>query len=40
LVSHSESMLREYCARCVWLDQGRVMMVDETERVLNAYGAN
>ncbi|HMU67166.1 MAG TPA: ABC transporter ATP-binding protein, partial [Cellvibrionaceae bacterium] len=22
LVSHSESMLREYCARCVWLDQG------------------
>jgi lipopolysaccharide transport system ATP-binding protein len=40
LVSHSESMLREYCARCVWLDQGRVIMVDETERVLNAYGAN
>lgn len=37
LVSHSESMLREYCARCVWLDAGRVVMVDETEKVIEAY---
>lgn len=39
LVSHSESMLREYCARCVWLDAGRVVMVAETEKVLAAYSA-
>lgn len=39
LVSHSESMLREYCARCVWLDAGRVVMVDETEKVIEAYSA-
>lgn len=39
LVSHSESMLREYCARCVWLEAGRVVMVAETEKVLAAYGA-
>ncbi len=39
LVSHSESMLREYCARCVWLDAGRVVMVGETEKVIKAYSA-
>lgn len=39
LVSHSESMLREYCARCVWLDAGRVVMVGETAKVIEAYGA-
>lgn len=39
LVSHSESMLREYCARCVWLDAGRVVMIDETSKVIDAYSA-
>ncbi len=39
LVSHSELMLREYCARCIWLDAGKIKMIDETEKVLEAYTA-
>ncbi len=39
LVSHSESMLREHCERCLWLDAGKVVMVDKTEKVLEAYAA-
>lgn len=37
LVSHSESMLKEYCKRCVWLEAGSVVMVGGTEEVISAY---
>jgi lipopolysaccharide transport system ATP-binding protein len=39
LVSHSESMLQEYCARCVWIDDGSVKMIGETRKVIDAYCA-
>jgi len=40
LVSHSVSMLQEYCQRCVWIDKGGVRMVGETRSVIDAYSAN
>lgn len=39
LVSHSEAMLQEYCKRCVWIDEGRIKMIDETKAVVDAYSA-
>jgi len=39
LVSHSETMLQEYCERCVWIDHGAVLMVGETKAVIDAYNA-
>ncbi|MCC7517544.1 MAG: ABC transporter ATP-binding protein [Pseudomonadales bacterium] len=37
LVSHSESMLREYCSRTLWLDAGKVRMIGDTDSILKAY---
>ena len=37
LVSHSESMLQEYCRRCVWIDNGGIKMIGETKTVVDAY---
>lgn len=37
LVSHSIGTLRELCQRVIWLDQGEIHMIGDTETVLNAY---
>ncbi|WP_243416825.1 ABC transporter ATP-binding protein [Pseudoflavonifractor capillosus] len=37
IVSHSTSTLQELCQRVIWLDQGRVRMIGDTETVLDAY---
>lgn len=37
LVSHSESMLKEYCQRTLWLEEGRVRFCGETELTLAEY---
>ena len=38
MVSHAAGTIRQLCSRVLWLDQGRVRMVGETEEVLRAYG--
>jgi ABC-type polysaccharide/polyol phosphate transport system ATPase subunit len=37
LVSHALRSIRELCDQVVWLDSGKVMMVGDTEEVLDAY---
>ncbi|MGH9381638.1 MAG: ABC transporter ATP-binding protein [Thermoanaerobaculia bacterium] len=37
LVSHSLSLVEEYTERVLWLDRGRVRMVGEPRRVVDAY---
>lgn len=36
-VSHSLGQIREMCNRVVWLDDGKVKMIGDTEEVCNAY---
>ncbi len=38
-VSHQMNAIRKLCGRCVWLDAGRVRMIDTTVKVLAAYEA-
>lgn len=37
LVSHSENILRELCGRLIWLDEGKIRMIGDTDAVLKAY---
>lgn len=39
LVSHNLGTIRQLCDRVVWLEQGRVKMIDETDAVLQQYNA-
>ena len=39
-VSHAMSQIREMCDRVLWLDQGRVKMLGDTQTVCDAYEAN
>jgi len=39
MVSHSEELIKELCDEAIWLDKGKLIMHDETEKVLQAYGA-
>lgn len=36
-VSHNIEQIREMCRRVIWLDQGQMRMLGETEEVCNAY---
>ncbi|WP_195980082.1 ABC transporter ATP-binding protein [Clostridium butyricum] len=36
-VSHSLDQIRELCNRVVWLDHGKVKMIDETQKVCDEY---
>ena len=36
-VSHSLEQIRELCKRVVWLDHGKVKMIDETQKVCDEY---
>lgn len=40
LVSHNETMLQEYCRRCLWIDHGSIKMIGETKAVIDAYNAS
>lgn len=37
MVSHSTSQIREMCSRVVWLDQGKVLMDGDAQKVCDAY---
>lgn len=37
-VSHSPSIVREFCDRAVWLDHGEVVLSGPAEEILEAYG--
>lgn len=37
-VSHATGMVREFCERAIWLDQGQVIMDGKVEEVTDAYG--
>lgn len=37
VVSHSSSQVRSICDRVLWLEQGRLLRLDETASVLSAY---
>ena len=36
-VSHAPGLVRSFCERCLWLDHGKVMMIGNTDKVLEAY---
>lgn len=38
-VSHQMNSIRKLCERCIWLDAGRIQMVDSTLKVVSAYEA-
>jgi lipopolysaccharide transport system ATP-binding protein len=38
-VSHQMNSIRRLCDRCIWLDIGRIQMVDTTVKVVSAYEA-
>lgn len=37
LISHSSSQLRHLCGRVLWLEKGRMLMLDNASTVLDAY---
>ena len=37
-VSHNTEQIREMCKTVVWLERGRIKMVDKAQEVCNAYG--
>jgi lipopolysaccharide transport system ATP-binding protein len=40
LVSHSMDAVSRYCDRCIWLDQGQVLMDSDTQAVISTYVAS
>lgn len=39
IVSHNEKTIREYCHRAIWVDDGGIRMLGDTEEVIQAYEA-
>ena len=37
LVSHSLKQVKEICDRCIWIENGKLLMEGETEKVVKAY---
>jgi ABC-type polysaccharide/polyol phosphate transport system ATPase subunit len=37
MTSHDNRLLRKYCNRAIWLDEGRISMFGEAKRVINEY---
>lgn len=37
IVSHNMDTLRSLCSRLIWINEGEFMMMDETEKVIEAY---
>jgi lipopolysaccharide transport system ATP-binding protein len=40
LVSHSINQIREICDKCIWIDNGKMVMYGEANEVCDAYVAN
>ena len=40
LVSHSINQIKKICDRCIWIDNGRIVLEGPTEEVCNAYVEN
>ena len=40
LVSHSISQIRKICDKCIWIDNGKLVMEGEVNEVCDAYIAN
>lgn len=40
MVSHSDQTIRETCDRVIWLDDGRIVDLGDTSRVLDAYAGS
>ena len=36
-VSHSLRDIKEICDRCIWIENGKIMMEGETKKVVDAY---
>ena len=36
-VSHSLETVREMCSRVIWLDQGKIKMIGETDKICDMY---
>jgi ABC-type polysaccharide/polyol phosphate transport system ATPase subunit len=39
-VSHSPQLVRQFCDRTLWLDNGQAVLVGTPDEVLNAYAGN
>ena len=37
IVSHNNDQLRELCSRVLWLHDGKIMKLGQTDEVLEAY---
>ena len=37
LASHSTDVIRDFCNKALWMHQGRMIMMDDVEKVLHAY---
>ena len=40
LVSHSIGQIKKICDRCIWIDNGKLVMEGKTDEVCAAYVAN
>ena len=40
LVSHSINQVRKICDKCIWIDNGKIVMEGEVNEVCDAYVAN
>lgn len=40
LVSHSIGQIKKICDRCIWIENGKIVMEGETNKVCNAYVKN
>ena len=40
LVSHSIKQIRKICDKCIWIDNGKIVMEGEAEEICDAYVAN
>ena len=37
LVSHSIGQIKKICDRCIWIENGKIVMEGEAEKVCDAY---
>ena len=40
LVSHSITQIRRICNRCIWLENGKIAMQGDVDKVCDAYLSN
>lgn len=37
IVSHSPGVIKKYCQRAVWIDKGKIVMIDNPKKVVKSY---